>query len=177
MTLVEWQVFFLSMLPVTELRVTIPLALALGVTPIKAYLVAVLGNLVPVVPILMLLEPVSIGLRKFPAVDRIFQKILTRTRRKGKQVQKYGALGLLFFVAIPLPGTGAWTGAFLAWLLGLNLILSMITIGAGVVLAGIFVMLVSLGVVKIALIYDLEYIFICFLILMLVYVWCKRKRK
>ena len=175
MSFVEWQVLILSMLPVTELRATIPLALALGVAPFKAYLLAVLGNLIPIVPILLLLEPLSLWLRRFPAVGSIFQKILARTRRKGAQVQKYGILGLLFFVAVPLPGTGAWTGAFLAWLLGLNIMLSVIAISAGVIMAGILVMLASLGVVKMALIYELEYIFAFFVLLLFIYAWYKRR--
>ena len=177
MTLTEWQIYFLSMLPVTELRATIPLALALGVAPLKAYLLAVLGNLTPIIPILLLLEPVSNRLRIFPVVDRVFRKILARTRQKGRDVQKYGAIGLAIFVAIPLPGTGAWTGAALAGLFGLNYFMSVISIGAGVALAGVLVMLACLGFIQIALIYDLEYVVALIAVFLTVYLWYKRKRR
>ena len=167
----------LAMLPVTELRGAIPLALALGLTPLKAYVLAVLGNMVPIIPLLLLLEPVSRLLRRFPAVDRLFRRLLDRTRQKGREVEKYGLIGLTIFVAIPLPGTGAWTGALIAWLLGFNFILSAIALGAGVIAAGILVLLVCLGFIKMTLLYNLEYILVLLLIAVVVYVWYKHKRR
>lgn len=177
MTFTEWQIFLLSMLPVTELRGAIPLALAMGLTPSKAFVLAVLGNIVPIIPVLLLLEPASSLLRRFPAVDRLFQRILDRTRQKGREVQKYGLIGLTIFVAIPLPGTGAWTGALIAWLLGFNSVLSAIALGVGVIAAGIIVLLVCLGFIKVTLLYDLRYILALLLIAVVVYVWYKHKRR
>ncbi|MCR4442390.1 MAG: small multi-drug export protein [Peptococcaceae bacterium] len=175
MNVTGWQIFFMSALPVTELRVTIPLALAVGFAPVKAFVLAVLGNLLPVVPLMLLLEPLSRKLRRFPALDSLFQKILIRTRRKGSQVQNYGIIGLLLFVAVPLPGTGAWTGAILAWLLGFDLYLSVISICAGVMLAGALVTLAGMGMVRIALMTDLEYVLIIAAVAILLMVWYKNK--
>lgn len=177
MTPTEWQIFFLSMLPVTELRAAIPLGLALGVTPLKTYLLAVTGNIVPIVPVLLLLDPASAVLRMFPAVDEVFQKILIRTRRKGKEVQKYGPIGLLLFVAVPLPGTGAWTALLIAWLLGIGLIPAAAAITGGVIIAGTVVTLVCLGFIQMTLVYDLEYIALFLLLVIAAYAVYRKKRK
>jgi uncharacterized membrane protein len=150
MTAGDWKILVLSALPLTELRATIPLALDGGIPPLRAFFLAVLGNLIPVVPILVLLEPVSLLIRRFPFVDRIFQSILVRTRQREGQVKKYGLLGLIIFVAVPLPGTGAWTGALLAWLFGLNPVLATAAISLGVILAGAAVTLASIGIIQLA---------------------------
>lgn len=177
MTHNDWIIFFLSALPVTELRVTIPLALGLGMAPLRAVTLAVLGNLLPIIPILVLLEPLSKLLHYFPYINRLFQKVLTLSRRKGKQVEKYGVLGLLLFVAVPLPGTGAWTGAILAWLLGLNILSSALAIGLGVVSAGIIVTLASVGVLQATIVYDLEFALILFLACGAVHVIYRLKKR
>lgn len=178
MTMTDWQIFFLSALPVTELRVTLPLALAKGITPVRSYLLAVIGNMLPVIPLLFLLQPASRIFSRVPVLDRLFQKLLQSSRRKSGQISKYGYLGLLFFVAVPLPGTGAWTGAILAWLFGLDIILSALAIAAGVVTAGAIVLLASLGVVKAAYIYDLEVVLIlAVLALVALFIYRRKKRK
>lgn len=177
MTISYWHVFFLSAFPITELRATIPLALAMGMTPIRAYIIAVIGNILPILPILLLLQPVSEILRKFPVLDSMFQKILVRSRRKSGQIHRYGYIGLMLFVAIPLPGTGAWTGAVLSWLLGLDIILSALAISAGVIIAGIIVLMASLGVIKTALIFDLEVFAVLAAAAFVAFIWFKRKKK
>ncbi|MDX9872515.1 MAG: small multi-drug export protein [Clostridia bacterium] len=177
MTMTAWQIFFLSAIPVTELRVTLPLALATGFSPLQAYLLAVGGNLLPILPVLLLLEPVSKVLRKIPLLDRIFERIVIRSRNKGAGVQKYGLIGLLLFVAVPLPGTGAWTGAAIAWLLGFNVWLSFLAIGAGVLLAGVIVTLASLGVIQAALLVDAEIIIGALVIVALLYFRHQRRKK
>ncbi|PKM86268.1 MAG: ligand-binding protein SH3 [Firmicutes bacterium HGW-Firmicutes-12] len=177
MTITDWQVFFLSALPLTELRATIPLALALGLDPVRTYLLAVLGNILPVVPLLFLLQPISDWMSRFPLFNRIFTVILTRSRHKGGRIQKYGVIGLLFFVAIPLPGTGAWTGAFLAWLLGMDVLRSILAVCTGVLVAGIIVTLASLGVIKVALIYDLESVLLVLVVVLALFYWYKSRKK
>lgn len=176
MSINAWYIFILSMLPLTELRVTIPLAITQGMTPWLAFLLAVAGNLVPVMPILLLLTPLERGLSRFPRAGFLLQKFLKKTRAKGKQVKKYGAFGLALFVAIPLPGTGAWTGAALAWLFGIPYRIAFLAIGVGVVIAGFLVTIASMGLVKVALYYGLEYLLAMLIFFGLLLLW-RRKNK
>jgi uncharacterized membrane protein len=117
----EWVVFLMAMLPIVELRGAIPWALhpsggAMGWK--EAYLLAVAGNMVPVVPLLALLGPISDFLSRYRYTRWFFEWLFARTRRRGKVVEKYRALGLCLFVAIPLPVTGAWTGTAAALVFG-----------------------------------------------------------
>jgi uncharacterized membrane protein len=177
MNLSAWQIFVLSALPITELRVTIPLALANGMSVQSAFLLAVAGNFLPIGPLLFGLEMVSSWLRRFRLLDALFQKILLRTRQKGREVQRYGPLGLMIFVAIPLPGTGAWSGAILAWLLGLTVLTSAVAISAGVIIAGIIVSLASIGMIQFAGSYGIEYLLAAVIVIAVLYFWQKRKKK
>lgn len=143
----------IAMLPVSELRGAIPWALAQpplggGLSWPKAYFFAVVGNFLPVVPLLLGLGPLSQRLRKYQACDRCFQWLFTRTERRGRLVRQLEALGLVFFVAIPLPGTGAWTGSVAAFLFGIRLRTALSAIGLGICLAGGVVTMVSLGVIS-----------------------------
>ncbi len=134
------KVFLLSMAPISELRGAIPLGVwGYGLSPLEAFAVAIVGNLLAVVPLLLLIEPAHRFAERIPLFKRIFDWILERTRRKGKVVEKYEALGLMLFVAIPLPGTGAWTGAFAAFLFDIPFKYSLIAISLGVLIAGVIV--------------------------------------
>jgi len=178
MSIKEFYILVLSGLPVTELRATIPLALAWGLEPWRSFVLAVCGNLVPVLPILLLLTPLEEVLaRRFPRIEQVLQRLLRRTRGKGEQVKKYGAIGLCLFVAVPLPGTGAWTGAALAWLFGISVWSSFISIVIGVIIAGIIVTLVTLGVINVSLYYGLEFIAVAAVLLFVIYLCIKRWKK
>ncbi len=132
----EWITFIVSMLPVVELRGGIPIAFALGMSPLKAFLLAISGNLLPAVPLLILLEPVSNFLRKLPVLDKFFKWLFTRTQKKAQLIEKYEAVGLALFVAIPLPMTGMWTGAIAASLFKIHIKYSLPAIIVGVLIAG-----------------------------------------
>ncbi len=139
--------FLIATLPVSELRGAIPWALtAGGLGWQQAYFYAVLGNFLPVIPLLLLLEPVSLRLRKYSIWDGFFTWLFERTRRRSRLVERYEALGLALFVAIPLPVTGAWTGTVAAFLFGVRFKLAVSAILAGIFLAGVVVTLASLGV-------------------------------
>lgn len=176
MSINDWQILLLSALPITELRITIPMALTMGMSPIRAYFLAVAGNLLPILPLMLLLQPLSIILKHFPRLNNVFQRLLLKTRAKGKKVHKYGLLGLVLFVSIPFPGTGAWTGTTLAWLLGFGLYSTALAVSLGVFISGILVTLVSQGVIKVALLYDLEYIIVTLLIIVVIYSWYRKRR-
>lgn len=143
----EAVVALLAMLPISELRGAIPVALGIySMPPVKAYAIAVLGNILPVVPLLLFFGPAERSLRRVPQADSFFEWLFARTRRNaGEDIQRYGALGLAIFVAIPLPATGAWTGALAAYLFGLRFWRSLAAICLGVLLAGVIVTLASLG--------------------------------
>jgi len=143
----EWATFLVSMLPIVELRGAIPYAIAAGIPWPKAYLLAVAGNLVPIVPILLFLGPVSEALRHLPGLGRFFDWLFHHTRRKSGVIEKYGPLGLVIFVAIPLPVTGGWTGAAAAYLFGFRFTRSFPAIALGVMLAGVVVTLAVQGVI------------------------------
>lgn len=140
-------VIVVAMFPVVELRGAIPLAiLDYNMSPAEAYALSVFGNILPVIPLLLFLEPVEKHIRRFGAFDKFFSWLFARTRRKlENNVQKYGALALMLFVAVPLPATGAWTGAAAAYIFGIKRRYSFPAITLGVLLAGVIVTVASLG--------------------------------
>ena len=135
----ELTVFILGMMPVSELRGAIPFGVATGVPVNKVLLLAIVGNIVPVIPLLFLLEPLSNYLRRFPPFKVFFDWLFERTRRRAAVVEKYKALGLVMFVAIPLPITGAWTGCLAATLFKIRLRYALLAITTGVLIAAVIV--------------------------------------
>lgn len=135
-------------LPVSEVRGAIPLAIGIyGYEPWQAYLLSVFGNLLPVIPLLLFLGPVSDYLRRYAIGDRFFTWLFARTRKKYIQEhESFGLTALAIFVAIPLPMTGAWTGCAIAFLLGFRFWQAFGAIVAGVLIAGIIVTATVIGV-------------------------------
>jgi len=172
----DWRIILLSAIPITELRASIPLALYLGMPPMKAFFLGVTGNIIPVLPILYLLNPAVKILERIPFMARFFEWLFARTRHKGGQIQKYGLLGLLLFVGIPLPGTGAWTGSLLAFLFGLPILKSFIAISSGVILAGVLVTLAGVGAFKVISLVSIEYVLIVLIIGIGIWFWFKKRR-
>jgi uncharacterized membrane protein len=134
-------------MPIFELRGAIPIALGIyDMSPISAFTFAVLGNMIPVVPLLLFLDPVSTYLRRFPIFDKFFSWLFGRTHRNhSERFEKYGTLALTLFVAVPLPVTGAWTGCAAAFVFGIKFRHAFPAILAGVLIAGIIVSSVTLG--------------------------------
>ncbi len=117
----EWATFFLAMLPITELRLALPWALTMtDMTWYSAYFISILGNFLITIPIVFFLKPVSDWFRRWPAGERFFTWLFARTRRKGQMIERLEFWGLVVFVGIPLPVTGAWTGAAAAFVFGLT---------------------------------------------------------
>ncbi|TFU18133.1 COG2426 family protein [Thermus tengchongensis] len=144
----ELYVILVAALPVVELRGAIPLGVALGLAPGKAFLLALLGNLL-VAPLALILLPWAVALAtRVPLLARAWEALEARVRLRGEeQVQRLGALGLFLFVAVPLPGTGAWSGAVLAVVLGLKRRYALLAISFGVLAAGLIVLLLTGGAV------------------------------
>ena len=141
MTLSEFlKVFFTAAAPISELRGAIPLAiLDFHISWPIAFVVAIAGNLLPVPFLLLFLDPVSRLLRKVKLFEKIINWIFERSRRRGKIIERYENIGLTIFVAIPLPLTGAWTGAIVAFLLGMPFWRAFIAIVIGVLISGAIV--------------------------------------
>jgi uncharacterized membrane protein len=142
--------FVVAMLPIFELRGALPYALTLGKLPLaQAFPIAVLGNMLPIPFIMYLLEPGTRLISRVAPGKRFVDWLFARTRARSEKVRKYETLGLILFVAIPLPVTGAWTGALAAHLCGLKKGRSLLAITCGVCIAGIVVSLVTLGIKEI----------------------------
>jgi uncharacterized membrane protein len=139
-------VMVIGALPISELRGAIPVAMGIyGMGPFEAYSLSVLGNLIPVIPLLLFLEPVSEYLRRYRIFDVFFTWLFSRTRKNhSENFEKYGLLALTLFVAVPLPVTGAWTGCAAAFVFGVRFKHSFPAIAAGIMIAGIIVTIVTM---------------------------------
>ncbi len=137
-------VILISMLPIFELRGGIPVAINLfDMNIFLSYGLCVLGNMIPVIPILIFLKKIYKLFSKWKFTKKLFDSFFERTRSKSEQIEKYKMLGLIAFVAIPLPVTGAWTGSVAAVLFNIELKHSILSILAGVLIAGVIVTLLS----------------------------------
>ncbi len=152
----EWPVeiatFVLAMLPITELRGSIPVAISVfGLEPMTAFLWSVAGNVVPLIVLVYLLPLVTRVCEKhLPMCDRSLKWIFARTERKLRgRYEKYGALALLIFVSIPLPFTGVWTGAIAAYLFNISKKYSIPALVTGMLIAGVLVTLISTGAIEV----------------------------
>ncbi len=140
----------LAMVPVAELRAAIPFGVALGVPELHAVVLSIIGNLIPVPFIIIFIRQIFNHMRRWsPRLDNLISRLETRAHLKGNTVRKYGAIGLCILVAIPLPGTGAWTGALVAALLDIRMRRAMPAITLGVCIAAIIVICVTYGVTSI----------------------------
>lgn len=139
-------VFIISMLPILELRGGLIAATLLGVDFLPGYIVSIIGNVLPIPIVLLFLEKVFNFLKRFKKIEKFVVKFENKVLSKKKQIDKYGYWGLLLFVGIPLPGTGAWTGSALAVLLHMDKKKSFVFILLGVILASIIMSIFSYGI-------------------------------
>lgn len=140
-------VFLCAMIPIIELRGAIPLGAALDLHPLWNYALAVVGNLIPVPLILLFIRAILDGMERVPCFEKLVRWLRAKAEKGRGKVEKYAVVGLAVFVAIPLPGTGAWTGSLVAALMGMRFPKAMISVIAGVLAAGVFMSLLSYGVV------------------------------
>lgn len=143
----EWfQIFFGSMIPWLESRYVIVYAmLGLNWSWVSAFPIAVIGNILPIPFILLFFKYIEKFLRNFKFWTDIMDKLFKKTRaRADSKIRRYEHLGLLLFVAIPLPFTGAWTGALIAYLFDLKFSRSLLTIFIGILIAAIIMIIITL---------------------------------
>ncbi|MBS7299184.1 MAG: small multi-drug export protein [Eubacteriales bacterium] len=143
----ELIVFFVSMIPLLELRGSILAAGFLKMEFLSTFIIAVIGNMLPIPFILFFIDKIFAWLKK-TRLRSFIEKLESKAMSKSDQIRKYGRWGLLLFVGIPLPGTGAWTGALIAALLRMKKRESLPFIFLGVVLAGLIMSLLAFGIIK-----------------------------
>lgn len=142
-------VFFVSMVPLIELRGAIPIAAGMGLPFIQYYIIAILGNMIPVPFIFFFARKILVWGSDKPVIGKFFTWCLEKGEKGGKKLQATAGKGLfvalLLFVGIPLPGTGAWTGTLAASILDMDFKSSVLAVMLGVILAGIIMALASMG--------------------------------
>lgn len=139
-------IIFVSMLPIVELRGAIPIGCGMGLPAWQVFIAAVIGNLIPVPFIILFIRNVFRFVReKWSRLDRFVDRLEAKAMTKADKVRRYEILGLWLLVAIPLPGTGAWTGALIAALTDIRLRRAFPTIAVGVITAGVIVTAMSYG--------------------------------
>lgn len=138
--------FFISMVPIIELRGAIPWATGMGLSPWIAIPVAIIGNLIPIPFIILFIKKIFAWMRKAsPKLNKVVDKMEAKAEKNKAKVLKYAFWGLAIFVAIPLPGTGGWTGALVAAMLDMPLKKAFPSILIGVLGAGVIIAFVSYG--------------------------------
>jgi len=145
---IELVVMLTAALPIIELRGAIPVGISLGLSPIHAAFLAFIGSMIPVPFILFTVRPIFNHLKKTKTFKKLIHKLTDRSMSGSGKIKKYGAWGLLIFVAIPLPGTGVWSGCLAASLLNMRFKWAFPAIFVGNLIAGILIMILSHGVVS-----------------------------
>jgi len=143
----EFTVMLTAAIPLIEVRGAIPVGLALGLSPLHATVLSLIGSAIPIPFILFGIRPVFAYLRKTRTFKRMVEKLIRRSiDNSGGKIQKYGVWGLFIFVAIPLPGTGVWSGSLAAALLDIRFKWAFPAIFFGNVVAALIIVTLSNGI-------------------------------
>ena len=147
----EWCVFFCSLRPIIELRGAIPLGAGFGLPFWQTYLISVIGNILPVPFILLFIKGILTWMSKcrVKAFNKVAGWLFRKAEKNRGKVEKYASLGLVLFVAIPLPGTGAWTDSLVAAIMDMKFWRAFLSALIGVLVAGVVMTLISYGVAAI----------------------------
>lgn len=143
----EWIIFIISLFPILELRGGLIAAGLLNVPWVEAFAICFVGNMLPVPFILLFIRKIFEIMKRSKAFEKIVNKMEKKAKKNSEKVKKYELFGLFLLVAIPLPGTGAWTGALVAALMDIRLKKSLPAIALGVIAAGLIVSAVMYGIV------------------------------
>lgn len=144
----ELIVFLISLMPILELRGGLIAAALLGLNIVPAFIICIIGNLLPIPFILWFITPIFNKLKKTKHLSKFVNKIEKKALSKKDKIEKAEFWGLFFFVGIPLPGTGGWTGSLIASLINMDKKKAMLAITCGVLLAGLIVGSLSFGLLK-----------------------------
>ena len=138
--------FIISMMPILELRGGLVAASLLGIGVFNAIIICVIGNIIPIPFILFFITQIFNWMKNTKLFRPIVEKLESKSMAKSEQIQKYEFWGLALFVGIPLPGTGAWTGALIAALLGIKTKKASLAIFTGIIIATIIMTIISYGI-------------------------------
>ena len=141
--------FVTAMLPVIEIRGAIPVGIAAGLSPFAAFAVGVIGNMLPVPFLILLTRRMIEWLTKHNILVKLTSWLKEKSEKNAQKVQRYSFWGLFVLVAVPLPGTGAWTGALVASMLEMRLMRALPAITLGVICAGLIILAVTCGVISV----------------------------
>ena len=147
----ELCVLFCSMIPIIELRGAIPMGAIFGMPWWQSYILAVIGNMLPVPFILLLIKAVIgwMAKSKVKFFNKIADFLLKRVEKRRDKIEKYSFWGVCLFVAVPLPVTGAWTGSLVAAMIDMKFWKALLSCLLGVMIAGVIMTLISYGAVAI----------------------------
>ncbi|MCA0386054.1 MAG: small multi-drug export protein [Firmicutes bacterium] len=145
----EMAVMLTAAMPIIELRGAIPVGITLGLTPLHSAIISFIGSMIPVPFILFLIRPIFNYLKQTETFKHIVHRLIHKSNSKSDNIKKYGWIGLLIFVAIPLPGTGVWSGSLAAALLDMRFKIAFPAILVGNLIAGLLILGLSHGVLAI----------------------------
>lgn len=140
-------IFLISCMPILELRGGLIAATLLGLNPVTSFIICFIGNILPIPFILYFITPLFDRLKQTKHLSKLVNKLEQKANNKKESIEKSEFIGLLLFVGIPLPGTGAWTGTLIASMINMNKKKAFIAATLGVILAGIIMMIVSYGLI------------------------------
>ena len=138
--------FIISMVPILELRGGLIAASLLGIGVVQAIIICIIGNIIPIPFILFFITPIFNYMKKTSLFRPLVEKLEQKSMAKSDQIKKYEFWGLALFVGIPLPGTGAWTGALIAALLGIDIKKASLSIFIGILIATVIMTIISYGI-------------------------------
>ncbi len=144
----ELIVFIISLMPILELRGGLIAASLLGLNPVVSYIISIIGNIIPVPFILWFINSILEWMRKKKHLSKVAKWLDGKVEKHKGQIEKYGFWGLVLFVGIPLPGTGAWTGCLIASVLEMDRKKAFIAAMIGILMASIIMMILSFGLLK-----------------------------
>ena len=144
----EILVFLISLMPILELRGGLIAAALLDVNPVISYIICIIGNVLPVPFILWFINSILNWMRNSKHFSSIANWLDSKVTKHKEQIEKYGFWGMVLFVGIPLPGTGAWTGCLIAAVLNMNKKKAFLAALLGIIMASVIMMILSFGVLK-----------------------------
>lgn len=146
---IELTVMLTAAMPIIEMRGAIPVGISLGLSPIHSFILAFIGSMIPVPFILFTIRPIFNYLKKTRTFNKLVARLTDGTESNSAKIRKYGFWGLILVVAIPLPGTGVWSGSLVAALMNLRLKWAFPAIMIGNMIAGVLIVLISSGVLNV----------------------------
>lgn len=142
----ELIIFIISLMPILELRGGLIAATLLGLDAVPSFIICFIGNIIPIPFILWFITPIFNRMKKMKMFSGLVEKLEKKAMSKKDKIEKLQYIGLLLFVGIPLPGTGAWTGSLIAALLDMNKKKALVAALLGVIMAGVIMMILSYGI-------------------------------